>query len=88
MRVIMWHMAKEGKRSKLHKVAAPTVQEMKTVSFQLAENYAWDSPENEVEKGVTTRRFEPPCRMRSYYMKPGSRKRRDSRVGRHESVSD
>ena len=42
MRVIMWNMAKETKKAKLHKVDAPTVQEMKTVSFQLAECYNWD----------------------------------------------
>ena len=43
MRVIMWHMAKEKKGAKLHKVSAPTVQELKTVSFQLAECYEWNN---------------------------------------------
>ena len=42
MRAIMWNMAKETKRAKLHKVDAPAVQEIKTVSFQLAECYEWD----------------------------------------------
>ena len=51
MRVIMWHMAKEGKRAKLHKVAAPTVQELKTVSFQLAESYDWESRAMRLKRG-------------------------------------
>ena len=31
-----------AKRSKLHKVDAPTIREFKTVSFMLADDYDWD----------------------------------------------
>ena len=51
MRVIMWHMAKESKKAKLHKVAAPTVQQLKTVSFQLAECYDWNTRKMRLRKG-------------------------------------
>ena len=51
MRVIMWKMAKETKKAKLHKVDAPTVQEVKTVSFQLAECYDWDYQQMRLRKG-------------------------------------
>ena len=51
MRVIVWSMAKESKKAKLHKVDAPTVQEMKTVSFQLAECYAWDYQRARLRRG-------------------------------------
>ena len=51
MRVILWSMVKEGKKSKLHKVAAPAAQELKTVSFQLASCYDWDTRRMRLRKG-------------------------------------
>ena len=71
MRVIMWHMAKEGKRAKLHKVAAPTVQALKTVSFQLAECYDWESRVMRLRKGDDPKiRATMEDEIRSYCTKP------------------
>ena len=50
MRVILWNMSKEGKK-KLHKVSAPAAQEMKTVSFQLASCYDWDTRRMRLRRG-------------------------------------
>ena len=43
-------MTKEGKK-KLHKVSTPAAQELKTVSFQLASCYEWDTRRMRLRKG-------------------------------------
>ena len=54
MRVILWNVSKEGKK-KLHKVAAPATQELKTVSFRLASCYEWDTRKMRLRKGDNPR---------------------------------
>ena len=54
MRVILWNVSKEGKK-KLHKVDAPAAQELKTVSFQLASCYEWDTRKMKLRKGDNPR---------------------------------
>ena len=44
-------MVKESKKAKLHEVDAPTVQEVKTVSFQLAECNDWDYQRMRLRRG-------------------------------------
>ena len=79
-------MAKETKKAKLHKVDAPTVQEMKTVCFQLAECYDWDYQRMRLRRGDDPR-------IRStmddeILAVAQCRKRMGSRVGRHQYVSN
>ena len=47
-------MTKEGKK-KLHKVATPAAQELKTVSFQLESCYEWDTRKMKLRKGDNPR---------------------------------
>ena len=53
MRVILWNVTKEGKK-KLHKVATPAAQELKTVSFQLESCYE-DTRKMKLRKGDNPR---------------------------------
>ena len=50
MRVILWNVSKEGKK-KLHKVDTPAAQELKTVSFQSASCYEWDTRVMRLRRG-------------------------------------
>ena len=50
MRVILWNMSKEGKK-KLHKVDTPAAQELKTVCFQSASCYEWDTRVMRLRRG-------------------------------------